>query len=536
MGHRTTRPVAVVLLLGLLAACQAAGATPSRQPTAVDQGSAARAQPVGVPTPERITRPNVVLLVTDDQVPSELSAMPKTRRLIGDRGVTFGHAISQYPLCCPARGSLLTGQLPHNHGAMGNEPPWGAWGKFRQKNNTLPVWLQDAGYQTGIVGKYLNGYPDPSATRYVPKGWTDWVVPVSGALDYKNRTVNHNGRLERDHRYQSNFVAHHVTDMIERYSARAAPFFVWGGFLAPHDGPPSDPVGTSSRRPREFRSPYVQPKYRGTQRAVLPAKPNLFEKDRSDKVRMLRKKRPFTRRDIAFQAQQRKESLRSVDDAVARIVHTLERTGELDDTIIVFTSDNGFMLGEHGLDQKIYGYEESITVPLLMAGPGVPVGERRSQLVGLADLAPTILDWTGATPGRRQDGVSLAPVLADPTAMQDRHLLLEAGGDPFPNVKRLYTGVRTSDDKVLLRWWNGWVETYDLTTDPYQLDGTTTPDERGWRRELLRELRTLQRCRGPFLLRELTQRSSRIRVPLRSRRYRSPWGSVQRKVVSSSLV
>lgn len=451
-----------------------------------------------VPPPRGVAdaeRPNIVFLLTDDQTLSEMRAMPKTRSLVGERGVTFQQALSQYPLCCPARGSLLSGQLPHNHGAMGNVPPWGSWSELRDRDNLLPTWLQAAGYRTGYIGKYLNGYPEADDPTYVPPGWDDWVVPISDEYSYVSRALNVNGELVTNHQYQSKFVSSQVSRLIREYSKEEAPFYIWSGFLAPHDGYPADPIEPNRPTP-PMRSPYVEAKYRNTESGKLADNPSVFEENTSDKVRRLRRDRDFTRRDVEIQAEQRLESLRSVDDAVAKIVRTLRQTGELKNTMLVFTSDNGFLLGEHGLDQKVYGYEPSIRVPLMIAGPGVPTGVTRTQQVGLVDLASTMLEWAGATPGRTQDGTSLVPVMNDPKVLADRYMLLEAGGDPFPKVKHMYTGVRTSDGHVLLRYWNGWIETYDLTTDPYQLDGRTSKAERAWRPDLLAELDRLQKCAG----------------------------------------
>jgi arylsulfatase A-like enzyme len=380
---------------------------------------------------------------------------------------------------------------------MGNAPPWGGWSKF-DDSETLPIWLQRAGYRTGIVGKYLNGYPVVGEETHVVPGWDEWRVPVSGAYDYWNYLVNENGAVVPHSQYQSAYVAETTSSIIEDFSATGDPFFVWSGFLAPHDGTPiepGDPV-IEGDEPGVSRTPAVEDRYRDTEQGELPGKPSMFEQDDADKNSFIRMERPFTLAHVTEQSHQRRESLRSVDDAVAAVIRTLRRTGELRDTVLVFASDNGYLLGEHGLNQKIFGYEESIRVPLLMAGPGIPAGQIRDQLVGLADVPTTLLDLAGVRPRLEPDGASLVPMLRDPSVGHGRHLLLEAGGWPFKDQDRLYTGIRTSDGRVLLRYWDGWVETYDLTTDPFQLDGTTSPAESHWRDRLLRELDVLEDCAG----------------------------------------
>lgn len=133
---------------------------------------------------------------------------------------------------------------------------------------------------------------------------------------------------------------------------------------------------------------------------------------------------------------------------------------------------------------------------MLMAGPGIPRGVRREQLVSLTDLPATFLDIARPEAGVEQDGISLMPLAQSERRGGGRHLLLEAGGWPFPDEDRLYTGVRTADGRVLLRWYDGWVETYDLADDPYQLDGTASAEELEWRDELLTELDGLETCAG----------------------------------------
>ena len=200
--------------------------------------------------------------------------------------------------------------------------------------------------------------------------------------------------------------------------------------------------------------------------------------------------------EVTIAHQQRLESLRSVDDAVAKIVETLKSRNLLDNTLLVFVSDNGFLVGQHRWYQKILGYEEAIRVPMLMRGPGIPAGVHVSQQVSLADLGATIAATAGAKPGHLLDGVPLQPLIDDPHRLADRAMLLEAGGWPFPLKKRLYNGVRTADNRVMIRWYDGEKEVYDLNSDPDQLDGGISAAERPHVSALERALDGLATCRG----------------------------------------
>jgi arylsulfatase A-like enzyme len=443
------------------------------------------------------TKPNIILFLTDDQTVADMRALGAVRRRIGDAGTTFGRAFSPYPLCCPARATLLTGQYAHNHGVLGNKPPWGGFQAFHDAE-TLPVWLQRAGYHTLWLGKYLNGYDLPANRRYRPPGWTQWQVPVTGVYNYRSFTINENGRMVS---YRMNPVDHmreRGIRLIRRYAAMDQPFFLQAGFVAPHVGgpvEPGDPIAVNGSK--ALKTPGVAPEFRNAFRHLaLPAKPSILEKDMSDKPSMTAVwNRP--RWEFREAYQQRLESLLSVDKAVRRKLDALEATGEARNTLVIFTSDNGHLVGEHRGFGKTVGYEESARVPLLLRGPGIAQGVRRSQLVTLADVTTTILRAAGATPTLTQDGLALQDLSADPTVAADRAVLLEAGPGPDTGGRRLYTGIRTPDGRSLLRWFTGDVEYYDLQEDPDQLDGRLSGTETvEGRAALLARLDALQDCAG----------------------------------------
>ena len=448
--------------------------------------------------PAAVAKPNIVVLMTDDQTLESMSVMPQTQRLIGEEGTTFTRSFVNYPLCCPSRSTLYTGQYAHNHGVLGNGPPLGGYTRL-DKSNWLPLWLQAAGYRTMHVGKFLNGYGRLSPPTEVPPGFNDWHGTVDpSTYSFWNYTVNENGVLRtygaarEPEFYSTDFFARRANELIAGAAPSDQPFFMSVAFLAPHSGQPADaddPAGqnTPSPAPRHVNA---------FSTVALPQPASFNEADVTDKPALMQR-RPFLTPEragaIQENYQQRLESLLAVDEAVASIVGGLDAAGELDDTLILFTSDNGFFHGEHRVPQgKLLVYEPSIRLPLLMRGPGVPGGERQSQLVTNADLAPTIIDAADATPGRVQDGRSLLDLVEDPGVQWGRELLLEGG----TNAGLTYTALRN------YRWkWvehgNGERELYDLENDPDELlNVAVDPALAPLRNALAARLAVLRTCTG----------------------------------------
>lgn len=462
-----------------------------------DASTRSPSEPPAASPPAQGARPNILLLMTDDEALNDMVVMPKTRRLIGATGATFKQAVSSYPLCCPARTTVLTGLQAHNHGVMGNEPPWGGYTFFKDEAQTIAVWLQRAGYSTTLLGKYLNGYPRPGQERYVPPGWTNWFVPVKGTYQYDHFTINENGQFRRYREYQSRYIADRASSLISQLSGSGRPFFLWANFLAPHIGGPVEADDPNAHDPNGLPTPAVESRYRNSLSSRrLPSDPAINEADLRDKDKFMRRLRRVPISQLTEFYQQRLESLRSVDDAVGRILATLRRTHALQNTVVMFVSDNGNAIGQHRWVKKMLGYEDSIRIPFLMRGPGITPGAEVNQQVSLADLSATIVSLARARASHPLDGVSVMPMLTDPSYLADRPMLLEAGGWPFPRQKRLYTGVRTSDGKVLLHWYDGTRELYDLRTDPFELNGRPPATEAELVRRLDHERSRLATCRG----------------------------------------
>jgi N-acetylglucosamine-6-sulfatase len=457
---------------------------------------AAGCGPGAGPAQEPEERPNVVVLMTDDQTLESMRVMPGVRRTLAARGTTFTRSFVSFALCCPSRATFLTGQYAHNHGVLGNRLPTGGYGRL-DRRETLPVWLRRAGYRTMHVGKFLNRYGQDRGPYHVPPGWDDWHGSVDPfTYEFYGTLLNENGALRGyPSDYSTDLYARRAIDLIGRAATGDRPFFLSVGFLAPHSGGPrelDDPAGLAT--------PVPAPRHRD-RFAYEPLPPGVRasfnEADVSDKPAYLRALPPIGVKKaeaIEENYRQRLESLLAVDEAVVSITNALREEGELDNTLVVFTSDNGFFFGEHRMpSEKMLVYEPSIRVPLIMRGPGVPVGAERRQLVTNADLAPTILDAANASATKPQDGSSLLPLLADPRLEWGRDLLIE-GAEGF--TVTAFQALRTYR-YLYAEYVTGERELYDLERDPHELRSVhDDPAYAPVRAELSRRLRALRVCVG----------------------------------------
>jgi arylsulfatase A-like enzyme len=466
-------------------------------------------------------RPDVVLIMTDDQTVESLRVMPRTRELLAGQGTTFANSFASYPLCCPSRATLLTGQYAHNSGVLGNRPPQGGYEKLRPTaDRTLPVWLARAGYQTVHIGKYLNGYGRGTPATEVPPGWTDWQGSVDPFTYFMwGYRLNENGvvrqygrpRVENPALYQTDVYRDKAVAAIRRSARSDKPLFLSVAFLAPHAE-----AGRAGGAGATVRS---APRHRGRLAGEpLPRPASFDEADVADKPAVLGQAYPRLRpRQVARIRRAyrgRLESLLAVDEAVAAIVAAQREAGRLDDTLFLFTSDNGFFHGEHRVPNgKYLVYEPSVRVPLIVRGPGIPEGRTSRELVANVDLATTILDAADARPrGRTLDGRSLLPFARRASRRSDRAILLETGqttdsgdldqdggpGVTRPGLRRIptYRAVRTDRFKYV-EYSTGDRELYDLARDPDELQSVHA--DRAYARTLAalqRELVRLRRCAG----------------------------------------
>ena len=347
-------------------------------------------------------RPNVIVIVTDDQSADSIpSARPVMRYLQesaldpNDHWIVFDHFYVNTPLCCPSRATMLTGRLSRDTGVVDNDH-----GGLLDEEDTIAAWLHDAGYHTGLVGKYLNGYPF-GRPPFVPRGWDRWSAKLQGPVTnlYYDYTLIEQGlpvpygHAEED--YATDVFAAGAVEFI-RDAPPGRPFFLWFAPTAPHP-------------------PWVAaPRHAGTYSDLpVPMPPSTGEADVSDKPSWIR---ALPRADAAslaeFQATRRRsyETLRAVDDAVRAVIEELRARGELRRTVIVYTSDNGLAFGEHRWTKKTCPYDECLRVPFLIRMPGV--GHRvETAFVSTVDLAPTIAELAGVTPPRPVAGTSIVRLL-----------------------------------------------------------------------------------------------------------------------------
>ena len=446
-------------------------------------------------------QPNIVFVMTDDQIAPSV-AVQRHVKLLQSRGTTFSQAIATFPLCCPSRATYLSGQYSHNHGTIHNAGPFGGYTSF-DHSNALPIWLQEAGYRTMHVGRYLNGYGVQNLDiTEIPPGWSDWVSGVGESVfDYEHWQMNENGEIlwrpgpDHPNEHQTDFFGRRAAELVAQAAPSPQPFFLSLTFPAPHSGAPRDPddpsfLGTPSPAPRH------RDLFAGT---PLPQPPNYDEADVSRKPQIVADRPPITpewHAAIQENYQQELESLLSVDDAVGRVIEALEASGELDDTLIVYTSDNGFFHGEHRVaSEKVLPYDAGARIPLIVSGPGVPANRRLGQLVGNVDWTPTILEAAEATPGRLQDGRSLFELLRDPRREPGRELVLENGVGA--NGVPMFRALRNQRYLWIEHKSTGEYELYDLRNDPYELRNLEDLDSHAAiRKSLAGRLRRLQRCRG----------------------------------------
>jgi len=429
--------------------------------------------------------PNIVVILTDDQEDTGSMAYMQRVQALAQQGVTFKNSFVNFSLCAPSRSSFFTGQAAHNDGIESNKSSkGGGWDTFKQEEaNDLPVWLKSAGYTTALIGKYENGYGagkpprlasaaywsnalygwfgigTPDKQHWVPQGWDLWYAFTK--VRYYDYAISENGKLihlgDEAADYSTDVLKNRALRFIKDQAVSATPFFMLITPKAPH-GQLDKEVGIVTAIP----SPSYARAFADTK---LPTTPAFNEADVSDKPPNVARRPSLddaAKNHIEASYRAELQSLQSVDDLVGAVVDELQATGKLDNTVIIYTSDNGYEYGDHRLVGKISVYEGSIKVPLVMKGLGIPMNETRSELVNNLDVVASIEEIAGVTPGIVADGRSLIPVLLDGRAPWRSAILIEGG------AKR-YSAVRTATRKYV-HYVDGFEELYDLVTDPYELE------------------------------------------------------------------
>jgi arylsulfatase A-like enzyme len=383
--------------------------------------------------------------------------MKNVRHLLLDHGVNFTNAHVTTSMCGPSRASILTGQYAHHDGVLDNFGPH-AYPAFRDESDDLPVWMHRAGYQTALVGKYINGYTGAAGHHKIPPGWDDWQVMDSIPMEaYYNYSINDNGRLEhygsKPSDYSTSVLTHKAVQFIQ--GARH-PFFLYFAPVAPHL--PAIPDKRDQGK-LENIAPIHSPAF--NQKNIGKEPWRFWHKDMLSAAAQLYINHVRIRQE---------ESLLALDRSVKSVVDALKARHELNRTVILYTSDNGFLWGEHRLGGKVWPYQESTHVPLIVRTPWTTSAQRNNQPVLNIDFAPTISALTGVTPELPSDGRSFVPFLHGETAAWRHAFLVEYlgkdmlhSGGPPP-----YEAVQTRR-QLYVEYRNGWRELYNLRKDPWEL-------------------------------------------------------------------
>lgn len=518
-----------------------------------------------------LQKPSFVVIQTDDQTLEELYdgvrmlngneefAMPNTLQMLGEQGVTFTRYYTPYSLCAPSRISLLTGRYAHNNHVQGNVPPNGGWTGFQSRlaySHNVATWLQGAGYRTIHIGKILNGYGDApySPGTEVPPGWSSWHTILNSDTNHfaYGYQLNNNGVVEGPYGNSGSWETreygaiddagcpyaplngqpcYYETDTFNRLATEELaatspeqPFYLQVDYTAPHG---------------DFRKPAgPQPATRDIGRfAGAPLPDNraegFNEGNVNDKPRFIREAPYLSATEIhtyRVYYQNCLNALVSVDEGVKQILDQLTALGRINNTYVIFTSDNGFFFGQHRLvGGKFLAYEPATHLPLIIRGPGIEPNTKSGQLVSTVDIAPTILELAGVNPDKSIDGTSMVPFMTDPSLRTRRPLLFEsfvqtndveqdgnaATGESTTSAGRArsklegaaahasvvappknYYGIRLGPYKYI-EWPDGEKELYDVNTDPYELnnivrDKNYTPIRNFLHEELVR----LEECSG----------------------------------------
>lgn len=430
--------------------------TTSTSTTTTSSSTSSTSSTTTTTTPQPPSRPNVLVIVTDDQrdAPSTMAVMPRTSDWLVRGGRDHTQAYVTTPSCCPSRSSILSGRYVHNHGVAGQEEA-----ADLDQSATLPKYLKDAGYATGMAGKYLNSWP--LATR--PPNF-DRVAMVKGG--YTNQYWNLDGTVRQLPDYTTTYIGTKAVEFIDAFDVTndAKPWFIMLTPLAPH----------SPRNP--------EPKYASAPVPPWPGNPAVNESV-TDKPFYLSWRPTVSQSEIDSVRTGTLRTLMSVDDMVDRVMRQLEARGELDNTMVIYTSDNGYQWGEHRYFGKFTPYTASVQVPMFLRWPGkVAAGATSDSLVTNLDIAPTILEAAGArVTGPPLDGRSLL------SSGSRNRLLLEYtfdtanGSLSAPTWSSTLTRTHQYVENVTRDGTGVVREYYDMVADPWQLtnlygNGTTADD------------------------------------------------------------
>lgn len=460
-------------------------------------------------------QPNVILINLDDAdyrmfSPELVKLYPSISKL-AQRSVSFTNLHVTTPFCGPSRAALFRGQYAHRTGVRVNIPEspmsLGFKGGYREflrqqhDEDELGVWMRQVGYRTMMIGKYHhNGFDFKK-----PPGWDDFYMSNGGRYQgtYRFTTKDQpNGSHSRNpiEVYRTDQEADDAVRLIREHTggSKGQPFFLYLAPLAPHR-----PVGRDfSKMVDEKRYGQWHPELR------IPSTPEFDEAQMSDKPPH-RRSPPYTESELeTLHAEYlcRARAVKSVDDMVGRVLHVLDECDITDSTYILFTSDNGYQLGQHRLQHKLDPYQMCTNVPLFVSGPGVAKGQLANHLLAHIDICPTILELAGAKIPDFVDGKSFATLIYQPDSIAESTwrdpVVIENWAAKINRGKVLpgmYSGLRFYD-KVYVEWVTGDKEYYDYANDPFELNNVYGELSNDAQRELTTSLQSARRVKMAPLL------------------------------------
>jgi N-acetylglucosamine-6-sulfatase len=428
-------------------------------------------------------KPNFVFVLTDDLSMNLLPYLPQVQQLAKD-GTSFANYTVTDSLCCPSRSSLFTGNFPHDTGIFtngGDDGGFDTFSKRGEEKDTFATDLHDAGYRTAMMGKYLNGYL-PKDT-YVPPGWDEWDVAGNGYGEYNYNLLENGKVVHYGHDYLTDVISTKAQGFITASAAADKPFLVELATFAPHA--PYTPADQDKDKFPGLTAP------RGAAFDTLPTDPPPW----------LAGKPPLTaaeKKAIDNDFRKRAQSVQAIDRMIGDLRQTLEKAGVADHTVVVFSSDNGYHMGEHRLTPgKQTAFDTDVHVPLVMAGPGFAKGATVTAPVENIDLRPTFADLAGITPPKT-DGQSLLKPMNRTAALVEHHGPDVDPSDPDYPAKgsgnpSTYEAIRTTA-YTYVEYADGSREYYDHAKDPDQLHNTAGSLPAAQLAALHQALQTLVNC------------------------------------------
>jgi len=447
-------------------------------------------------------KPNILYVLTDDLSWNLVKYMPHVRQMM-KQGTTFSNFFATDSLCCPSRSSILTGQFPHNTGVYDNKGDDGGYKAFlahHDEKNCYGSRLQQAGYNTGFMGKYLNGYQPGKrlggSKPHVPHGWNEWDVAGWGYGEYNYR-LNENGHVvKKGHRpqdYLTDVISKRAEKFIDGSAKSKKPFMLETATFAPHG--PSTPAPQDKKKFPGLKAPRNSAYDKETEHApkwqkkLTPLKPK--EKQKLDK-------------DFA----KRVRSVQAVDRMIGHLEKVLKANGQADDTYLMFGSDNGFHMGEHQLRQgKMTAYDTDIKVPMMVTGPGVKAGRKVPELAQNTDMNPTFQELAGLKVPSSVDGHSLAGLMQGRPAgdwrksvLVEHHQEKHPNGDPDKQGAKsgdppTYNALRTGKE-LYVEYADGEREFYTPGSDPNEMHNKIGSLSGHQRAALHKKLVALHHCKG----------------------------------------